>query len=247
MRLKGEKVEINYNETQQFFKKRAQKYNTDNPYSVTMYQDNNPELVKSRNRAETEKLLPLLKLDNTSKVLDVACGIGRWSDAITTYIGEYCGIDFSDELIKIARDRNKENHTRKFLVGAANNVENVLKEYGCGKYNRILLMGILIYLNDEEVKETFCQIEHLCEQKSLICIREPIGVTERLTLKGFYSEELNDSYSAIYRTRDEIEQIIDDLLVEKGFKILQEGFLFSEERLNNRKETEQYYYLIGRE
>lgn len=247
MRLKGDKIDISYNETQQFFKKRALKYNTDNPYSVTMYQDNNPELVKSRNRAETDKLLPLLKLDNASKVLDVACGIGRWSDAIITEIKEYCGIDFSEDLIKIAIDRNKNNANRKFLIGAANNVENTLKVSGCGKYNRILLMGILIYLNDEEVRETFCQIERLSEQKSLICIREPIGVAERLTLKEFYSEELDDNYSAIYRTRDEIKQIIDDVLIKKGFQILREGFLFSEERLNNRKETEQYYYLIGRE
>ena len=247
MRLKGDKIDISYNETQQFFNKRALKYNTDNPYSVTMYQDNNPELVKSRNRAETDKLLPLLKLDNASKVLDVACGIGRWSDAIITEIKEYCGIDFSEDLIKIAIDRNKNNANRKFLIGAANNVENTLKVSGCGKYNRILLIGILIYLNDEEVRETFCQIERLSEQKSLICIREPIGVAERLTLKEFYSEELDDNYSAIYRTRDEIKQIIDDVLIKKGFQILREGFLFSEERLNNRKETEQYYYLIGRE
>lgn len=107
MRLKGDKIDISYNETQQFFNKRALKYNTDNPYSVAMYQDNNPELVKSRNRAETDKLLPLLKLDNASKVLDVACGIGRWSDAIITEIKEYCGINFSEDLIKIAIDRKK--------------------------------------------------------------------------------------------------------------------------------------------
>lgn len=247
MRLKGEKVEINYNETQQFFKKRALKYNTDNPYSVTMYQDNNPELVKNRNRAETEKLLPLLNLDHDSKVLDIACGIGRWSDAINTDIKEYCGVDFSAELIKIAMDRNRNNTNRKFFVGAANDVENILKTNGLDQYNRVLLMGILIYLNDEEVRQTLCQIEHLCKRKSLICIREPIGVTERLTLKEFYSEELDDNYSAIYRTRDELKQIIDDVLIKQGFQILQEGFLFSEERLNNRKETEQYYYLIGRE
>lgn len=247
MRLKGEKVEIDYNETQQFFKKRALKYNAENPYSVTMYQDNNPELVKSRNRVETGTLLPLLKLDNASKVLDVACGIGRWSDAITADIKEYCGIDFSNDLIKIAIDRSQNKSNRKFLVGTVNHMENLLKENGCDKYNRILLVGILMYLNDEEVKETFRQIERLCEQKSLICIREPIGVTERLTLKDFYSEELDDDYSAIYRTRDEIKQIIDNVLVEKGFKILQEGFLFSEERLNNRKETKQYYYIIERE
>ena len=94
MRLKGGHEEINYDATQAFFNNRAGKYNKDNPYSVTMYQDNNPELVKRRNAKEVEKLLPLLKLDKKSKVLDIACGIGRWSDAITTEIDKYCGIDF---------------------------------------------------------------------------------------------------------------------------------------------------------
>lgn len=50
MRLKGEKAEICYEETKEFFKKRACKYNPENPYSVTMYQDEHKELVTERNR-----------------------------------------------------------------------------------------------------------------------------------------------------------------------------------------------------
>ena len=100
-----ELLKKNYIETHEFFKKRAEKFQEDNPYSVTMYQDNNADLVKNRNFKEVQKLYPLLKLNNKSKVLDVACGIGRWADAIKDEIQEYCGIDFSDELIGIAKER----------------------------------------------------------------------------------------------------------------------------------------------
>ena len=85
-RIKKNIENIDYEQTLNFFNKRADKYKEENPYSVTMYQDDNPTLVEKRNRAETEKLLPLLRLDDESKILDIACGIGRWSDAITTRI-----------------------------------------------------------------------------------------------------------------------------------------------------------------
>ncbi len=50
------KSKILITSTRDFFKKRAQKYNVENPYSVTMYQDNNADLVHKRNQYETEKL-----------------------------------------------------------------------------------------------------------------------------------------------------------------------------------------------
>ena len=82
MRITEEIANINYNETKQFFKKRAERFKEDNPYSVTMYQDDNQELVRERNQKEVDKLLPLLKLQKESRVLDVGCGIGRWADEI---------------------------------------------------------------------------------------------------------------------------------------------------------------------
>lgn len=245
MRIKEERMDIDYNETKEFFKKRADKFQTDNPYSVTMYQDNNQKLVMERNQKEVEKLLPLLNLREDAKVLDVGCGIGRWADALPGNILEYCGMDFSEDLICIAKNRNrKENFS--FCVGATSEIEQVLTANRKGKYNRVLMMGILIYLNDDDIADMMAQIERVCEKQAVICIREPIGISERLTLKDFFSDELEDYYNAIYRTREEVVEFIQKAFLDKGFYIRDESFLFDEDNLNNRKETAQYYYILER-
>lgn len=246
MRITEKVTDIDYQKTKDFFKKRAAKFSQDNPYSVTMYQDNNKELVRERNQKEIEKLCPLLCLDSDSKVLDVACGIGRWADSLPENIREYCGVDFSRELIAIANQRNNRAHFH-FYEGAANEIESVLRVNEKGKFNTILLVGILIYLNDNELGGTLEQIERICEKHAVICIREPVGIKGRLTLKDFYSDELKDNYNAIYRTRRELQQYFDNTLIQKGFKVRQEGFLFDEDKLNNRKETAQYFYILERQ
>ncbi|MDE7272041.1 MAG: class I SAM-dependent methyltransferase [Lachnospiraceae bacterium] len=245
-RIKKEITNIDYAKTLDFFNKRADKYQEGNPYSVTMYQDNDPALVEERNKAEVMKLLPLLQLDRQSRVLDLACGIGRWSDAINADIDDYCGIDFSENLIELAKRRHhKEN--RSFYVGAANEVWDVLKKHHKGGYNRILLIGILMYINDEDLITVMNQISKISEEHAVICIREPMGIDERLTLKGFYSEELKDNYNAIYRTKDELMSVFEKTLIPAGFQTMQSGFLFEEDALNNRKETAQYYFILKRQ
>lgn len=245
MRITEKVTDIDYDETKQFFKNRAEKFKEDNPYSVTMYQDDNQELVRERNQKEVNKLLPMLKLQVKSKVLDIACGIGRWADALPNEIEEYCGVDFSRELIEIANRRN-EKEGFSFYEGATYEIEEVLRKNGKGKYNTILMIGILMYLNDKDMTDSLEQIERICEEHAVICIREPIGIKDRLTLKDFFSEELKDNYNAIYRTREELMKFFKPTLLEKGFSIREEGFLFEEDVLNNRKETVQYYYILER-
>ncbi|WP_276840176.1 class I SAM-dependent methyltransferase [Anaerovibrio lipolyticus] len=246
MRLKGGHEEINYDATQAFFNNRAGKYNKDNPYSVTMYQDNNPELVKQRNAKEVEKLLPLLQLDKNSKVLDIACGIGRWSDAIIEEIDKYCGIDFCEEFITKAIELNKVKKNRSFFVGKSNEISAcLLKNKWEDTFNRVLLIGALVYLNDQDVDSVFEEIGRAVDNKAIVIIREPIGIEERLTLKEHFSDELDDTYNAIYRTRDEIITSLNKSLLKQGFMIKEEAFLF-EDSLNNRKETAQYYFVLER-
>ena len=245
MRVKEKIENIDYSETKDFFKHRAGKYKEDNPYSVTMYQDHNEKLVKERNQKEVERLKPLLQLGKQSRVLDIGCGIGRWGDAITEEIEEYCGLDFSSELIKIARKRTeKKNYF--FCEGPITEIENVLSQNNRGQYNVALMVGILMYVNDEDMEILLEQLEHRCMEHATICIREPIGLGERLTLKDFFSEDLDDNYNAIYRTRDELVNFFQKGLLNKGFQIDQEGFLFQEPDLNNRKETMQYYFVLRR-
>lgn len=245
MRIKEQITDIDYQETKKFFTKRAEKFQEENPYVVTMYQDNHPELVKERNKAETEKLCPKLRLSEKSRILDIACGIGRWADAVEVEVEAYCGIDFSGELIEIANKRNKKENF-SFYEGAISETDKVLWKNGKGKYNTVLMVGILMYLNDQDLLQTLQSVERACEEHALICIREPIGISERLTLKDFFSEELQDNYNAIYRTREELREFFRKALLEKGFSVTEEGFLFEEDALNNRKETAQYYYLIER-
>lgn len=245
MRIIEEKVSINYDKTKQFFKNRAAKYNQDNPYGVTMYQDNNKQLVIDRNSSEIGKLLPNLHISKNSKILDVACGIGRWADAFLDTICEYCGVDFSEELIEIANQRNTRRNF-SFYVGSAVDIENVLKSNDKGSFNIILIVGILLYLNDQDVMKTLQSIANICEEHAVICIREPIGLQNRLTLKEFYSEELDDNYSAIYRSKDELIHFFDKAFLGNGFSIKTEGFLFEEDKLNNRKETSQYFFILER-
>lgn len=246
MRIKKKIDKISYKDTHIFFDNRVSKYNDNNPYSVTMYQDNNPDLVKERNIKEVETIIPQLRLDEKSRVLDVACGIGRWSDAIKTNIALYCGIDFCEGLIKLAKERNKERNNRLFYVSDSVNLLQVLNNNeGC--FNRVLFIGSLMYLNDEDVNITLNNALKVCEKKTIICVREPIGVEERLTLKQQFSEELKDTYNAIYRTREDLNEIFDKTLICNGFKVKKEGFLFGDSNLNNRKETAQYYYILERE
>jgi 2-polyprenyl-3-methyl-5-hydroxy-6-metoxy-1,4-benzoquinol methylase len=246
MREKGTKVDIDYGNTKDFFKNRAKNISRDaNPYSVVMYQDNNPELVKKRNQVEKETLTPLLRLDKKSKVLDAACGMGRWADSMPDDIEEYCGVDFSDEMIQLASDRNSREQFC-FYTGSMNEIETIIKEKQSNKkYNRILIMGIMLYLNDSDLLQSLQQIEHICEEHTIICIREPVGIEERLTLKDFYSDELKCNYNAIYRTREELENLLGGVFLDKGFDITKQGFL-TDDSLNNRKETAQYYYVLER-
>ena len=74
MRVIADKVEIDDKKTKDFFSRRGVKYNEKNPYSLTMYQDNHPELVRERNKYEVQILKPLLQLDSHSRVLDFAAG-----------------------------------------------------------------------------------------------------------------------------------------------------------------------------
>ncbi len=245
MRIKQQITDIDYTQTRNFFSKRAGKYQVNNPYSVTMYQDNHPELVGERNKTEIEKLCPKLHFSKNSRIVDVACGIGRWADAINVEVEEYCGVDFSGELIRIANQRNEKKNFF-FYEGGISEIEEVLRKNKRGRYNTVLMVGILMYLNDGDLLRSLRAVENICEKEAVLCIREPIGIYERLTLKDFFSEELQDNYNAIYRTREELHTFLDEAFLQKGFYVMEEGFLFDEDILNNRKETAQYYYVIER-
>lgn len=109
MRIKGEKVNTDYSKTKSFYEARGTKYNEEHSCVATMFQDQRPQMTDERNWEEIARILPFLQLDGTSRVLALGCGIGRWADSIICPIESYLGIDFSENLVQIARSRNTKD------------------------------------------------------------------------------------------------------------------------------------------
>lgn len=243
MRIKGKKMDLDYAETKAFFDSRQTAYTEEYPYVTTMYQDNHPQLTEERHQAEVRKLLPLLELGETSRVLDLGCGIGRWADALPCTVKTYLGVDFSEGLIQIARKRNRNEHF-SFEEMSVCDFGAYFRKNKLRPFNRLIAAGILLYLNDADVKELMQLFSEILAPDAIVYLREPVGIQDRLTLKDFFSEELKHTYHTIYRTAEEYRLLLREYAPD--FEVFQAGFLFEEPLLNNRRETSQYYYLLKR-
>jgi len=241
-RVKGTKIAINQKQIKQFFESRGKKVNEGSPYTSVLYQDGNPEVAYKRDSYEKHKIKPLLNLRNNSCVLDIGCGIGRWADELLDDIEYYYGIDFSDSLIRQARKRfNSERVTFEVLSADDISDKTVITDR---PVDVVILSGVLLYLNDSQVEKCFMGLSQILSNKAVIYIREPLGVEGRLTLDGYWSDELDAEYCAIYRTDSELKN-----LIVKGWPALARSSikfkpLYNDESLNNRSETAQFYSVI---
>src|SRR5262245_18921239 len=92
-RVEGQPVDIDYQATRRFFDDRGNRHDLAHPYSVTMYQDDRPELVAERDAREKARVLEWLSFTPANRVLDVGCGVGRWADTVVPAGAAYLGID----------------------------------------------------------------------------------------------------------------------------------------------------------
>ncbi len=240
-RIRGRKVSLAGAKARmaEFFAGRTRRSDPRNPYISVIYQDSRPELAERRDREEKAKILPLLRLSPDSRVLDVGCGIGRWADALHGRIGGYVGVDFSPEMIELAKARNLPG--AEFRVLAAQDVS--AQALDGGVFDRVIIAGVFIYLDDAEIVRTLEGLRTVLAPGALIYLREPMATQERLTLNGVWSEELQQNYYAVYRTRDELGELIQQglgLSAPPSF-----ASLYEDGELNNRAETQQFYCLIA--
>ena len=87
MRIKEKIENIDYNDTKLFFKKRAEKFQESNPYSVTMYQDNNEEIVisdKSLNIYDIVCNSNSLIIATENKVVSYDLASKKYSEIVTS-------------------------------------------------------------------------------------------------------------------------------------------------------------------
>jgi cyclopropane fatty-acyl-phospholipid synthase-like methyltransferase len=244
-RIYGKKSDLDRSAIKAFFESRVQKYDPEKPLVSMLYQDSNPDMAQERDREEKRRVLPLLAVTQEDRVLDIGCGIGRWGDLLAEKVGHYHGTDFSAALIDIAHQRLEARKTATFQAIAAQDITPERLEEK-PPYNLIIIAGVLIYMNDEDCLSALRAAAACCGPHARVYIREPLAVDERLTLDRIWSEELNHEYSAIYRTHDELMDMIETVFLNDGFSIKNDEPLYPP-ALNNRKETRQHMLILSRE
>lgn len=244
-RIKGTKSLIDYAATSAFFVQRAGKHLPGTPYVTTSYQDKNPDLSVARDIHEKGLILPLLKVQPASRVIDIGCGVGRWADSIVPRAGFYLGLDFCPELVQVARERLKACETTCDYSFQSCSFQNLGQIDAAGSFTHGLVSGVMAYINDTDLLGALHAMGELMAEQSLIYIREPVGLYERLTLNKFFSTDLEAEYSAIYRTANEYRNLFQQSFFSYGYSVIAEGAMLTEQ-LANRQETGQYYFILER-
>lgn len=233
-RLYGEKEDIDKEDIKDFFDKRASK-EVDSLMTITSFQ----EKENLDKRQEEESKIVLENIDLTGKkILEIGCGLGRWAEIFHDKCKSYLGLDYAENLINLAKENyNYENC--EFQVMSALDIkidELIIKP----PFDIIFIAGVLIYLNDEDISQMIKEINKISSKNKIIYIRETISVmNNRLTLKDFYSKDLDANYNAIYRTKDELLDFFkefENITNIKTDKI--------HESLNKHDETGYRYFIL---
>jgi cyclopropane fatty-acyl-phospholipid synthase-like methyltransferase len=229
----------------EFFEQRAKKADKLGYKQAVIYQDKHPDLAEQRDAAEKHLLTPKLGLTGRERILDVGCGTGRWADVLADGAAWYRGVDVSPGLIEIARSRFPDRTNLAFSVLPVDQVS--LSALGESEpFDRVCGFGILIYLNDPEVDDAFRGVVDVTADGARLLLREPVGLERRLTIKEHFSDEMEQTYNAIYRTEEELMARAESILYPAGFALVDSGDVYADAQLNNRAETRQRWFLFER-
>lgn len=252
-RVYNEKQTLDYLKVEGFFSRRSQRIDETGPLSVTMYQTE--EAARRRDEHEKAVVLPLIHVDPQTRVLDIACGTGRWGQALFPVVASYLGIDFSEVYVEAGRRAVREagldadRFAFQKLEATALAAGKLLHS---GPFDLVIIAGLTAFLNDDDVERLFAKVADLLAPGGVLYFREPLGVSQRLTLIEYPSEQLQDQYNAIYRTEAEIIKALDGAFLSRGAVLEVNMPLFPENLQSSETsgETEQRIFVLrqaGRE
>lgn len=134
-----------------------------------------------------ETLFPYLKefvnyLPQKPCVLDLCCGAGYESMRLKRLGAKVTGLDFSEDSIKIAKERNSDI---SFVV------EDMLNDYSyLGKFDGCVVIAGLVHLPNDKLAKAFKQINKILKENGLlfVVVKDGKGKDSKLSCKTIDGE-----------------------------------------------------------
>ena len=181
---------------------------------------NNKENTKMAHNAIAKKYYEEYKDDTTDldyiddflqkcnkKILDLGCGMGHYSKYMKSKGFEVVGIDFSKEMLRIARDNNPDI---EFIESDICNLPEKLDK----DFDGVLLAYVIQHLSKEETKECMKKLKEYIMPNAnlLIFFREGNSILNE-------AEPFDTKY--IYAIKEYNEEEITELLIECGYEVIE--------------------------
>ncbi|MCL2021728.1 MAG: adenylyltransferase/cytidyltransferase family protein [Betaproteobacteria bacterium] len=183
-----------------FWASRAEK-SKDLPAGVTVLGsfDGNQNLIDEETEREVNLILETISDAKNYSLLDMGCGDGRLLVRIAPFFKNVTGVEYSDDLLDLARKHFGELGQHRLIVA---DVSCFLEEK---TFDIFLLSGITPCLDDVQMSDMLSNISKMSAEHSTCMVRASVSLGKRINVVNQFSSELGSVYTAYYRTVAETE------------------------------------------
>lgn len=222
--------------TPDFWERRARLYGRICVDSITMF-ETDPEIIEQRVSFERGHIAPKLRITPRTHVLDLGCGPGRWTSYLAPRCERVVAVDFSPSMIEAARRQLPAEHLHKVEFVVQSSADFLRPE----QFDLILILGVLIYLDDEQCERTIRNASLMLAPGGQLISKESIGLEWRYELRDKYSEVIQENYTATYRSEEELRA----LFASSGLKVAHDEFVYPEgSKARKFKETAPKLFIL---
>jgi ubiquinone/menaquinone biosynthesis C-methylase UbiE len=150
---------------------------------------------------KTQKRLfkEVIKIKRDFKVLDLGCGVGRWTLWFAPQVKRVVGVDLSPNMIKIAKKRAISSNIKntEFFV-----IEDSLKIFKDNEFDMVTCVWVLKYiLNENDLKQMIKEICRVTKVGGYVAIIEQVDYNGPIPCKEDLSKSLlrpSDYYISLF-------------------------------------------------
>lgn len=216
-----------HNNSNDFWKQYSQR--EDLTLNSLMNLEANAEKSKTKFIYEKKRLESIIEYNSKWNLVDLGGGVGLWSEYFSEQINKVTLVEREEKFIELAKQKinNKNIEIIHSDVVDFNANEN--------SFDVVFISGLTLYIDDEYLLFLMKKIKNYLKPNGIFIHRDAYGINQKLLLDRKKSEDLKLDYSAVYRTRQEY----DDVFINKNNfkKVFDEDMYPEETKLNVRKET----------